>query len=293
MFTFPRNSPSISFFLMSITTVCLFMSCKQEQTRSEIDTSQEQVQSRANDSAQKDTSAIDETDNWKTLLPTATTAAVIEHQYYILSYLEEFEQAEWVAYELKKENVVNSNFKRPFFIEDDKVETRSADWRNYKNTDYDKGHLCPAADMEFDYDAYTSTFLTSNISPQEKDFNGGIWNSLEQNVRLWAKEYDKVMVVTAGVLNSNLKTIGREKVAVPDYFYKIVFVRNANKPKMIAFMIPNRASDLPLEDYVVTVDAIEKITGIDFFPKLTDALENQLESESNIRSWRFLEDERY
>ncbi|MGZ9674857.1 DNA/RNA non-specific endonuclease [Flavobacterium sp. GNP001] len=293
MFTFLRNSTPKASFLMALLTVCLFMSCKQEQTPIEMNTSQEQVQNRANDSVQTDTYAIDETDNWKTLLPTATTAAVIEHQYYILSYLEEFEQAEWVAYELKKENVVNRNYKRPFFIEDDKVETNSADWRNYKNTNYDKGHLCPAADMEFDYDAYTSTFLTSNISPQEKDFNAGIWNSLEQNVRLWAKEYDNVMVVTAGVLNSNLKTIGREKVAVPDYFYKIVFVRNASKPKMIAFMIPNRASDLPLEDYAVTVDAIEKITGIDFFPKLTDSLENQLESESNTLSWRFLEDKRY
>lgn len=99
-------------------------------------------------------------------LPKSTTSQVVEHSYYTLSYNEHAEQAEWVAYELKKDYVRNSNFKRPFFIEDPKVITQSADWRNYKKSGYDKGHLCPAADMEFNLDAYNDTFFTSNISPQ-------------------------------------------------------------------------------------------------------------------------------
>jgi endonuclease G len=82
--------------------------------------------------------------------------------------------------------VKNNNFKRPFFIEDPKVSTGSADWRNYRNSGFDKGNLCPAADMEFDKNAYNETFYTSNISPQDKEFNGGIWSRLGQKVRYWA-----------------------------------------------------------------------------------------------------------
>jgi endonuclease G len=155
-------------------------------------------------------------------LPTSTTNQIIKHDYYTLSYNEKYEQAEWVAYELKKSYVRSSNFDRPYFIEDPKVKTGSADWRNYKRSGYDKGHLCPAGDMEFAVNAYNDTFFTSNISPQKHDFNGGVWNRLEQKVRYWATKYDGVYVITAGVLQPNLKTIGQEQVLVPNYFYKIL-----------------------------------------------------------------------
>ena len=119
-------------------------------------------------------------------LPSSSGGQVVKHQYYTLSYNEVHEQAEWVAYELKKSYIKNNDFKRPFFIADAKVTTGSADWRNYKNTNYDKGHLCPAGDMEFALDAYNDTFFTSNISPQVRNFNNGVWNRLEQKVRYWA-----------------------------------------------------------------------------------------------------------
>lgn len=82
-------------------------------------------------------------------LPTSITNQIVKHSYYTLSYSEKHEQAEWVAYELKKNYVKNNDFRRPYFIEDPKVKTGSADWRNYKKSGYDKGHLCPAGDMEF------------------------------------------------------------------------------------------------------------------------------------------------
>src|SRR5690606_20614093 len=71
--------------------------------------------------------------------PTSTKGQVVNHTYYTLSYNEKHEQAEWVAYELKSGISSYSDFKRPYFIEDPKVKTRSADWRNYKNSGYDKG----------------------------------------------------------------------------------------------------------------------------------------------------------
>ena len=220
-------------------------------------------------------------------LPSSTTNQIIRHDYYTLSYSEKHEQAEWVAYELKKNYVKNNDFKRPYFIEDPKVKTGSADWRNYKKSGYDKGHLCPAGDMEFALKAYNDTFFTSNISPQLHDFNGGIWNRLEQKVRYWATKYDGIYVVTGGILHPSLQTIGKEKVSVPNYFYKILLDYSNGQYRMIAFLVPSKKSDKPLYDFVVSVDTVEKMTGIDFFPKLDDKIENNLEKASNYKAWSF------
>ncbi|MBC7846655.1 MAG: DNA/RNA non-specific endonuclease [Flavobacterium sp.] len=220
-------------------------------------------------------------------LPTSTTNQIIKHEYYTLSYSEKHEQAEWVAYELKKSYVRSSDFKRPYFIEDPKVKTGSADWRNYKKSGYDKGHLCPAGDMEFAINAYNDTFFTSNISPQLHDFNGGVWNRLEQKVRYWATKYDGIYVITGGVLQPSLKTIGKEQVSVPNYFYKILLNNSNGQYRMIAFLVPSKKSDKPLYAFAVSVDSLEKMTGIDFFPKLNDKIENSLEKNSDYKTWSF------
>jgi endonuclease G len=201
-------------------------------------------------------------------LPTSTTKQIVKHKYYTLSYNEKYEQAEWVAYELKKEYLKNGNYKRPYFIEDPSVITGSADWRNYKKSGYDKGHLCPAGDMEFDQSAYNDTFYTSNISPQKHDFNSGIWNRLEQKTRYWAGKYNDIYVVTGGILKDSDKTIGTENVAVPKYFYKIVLTKSGKEHKAIAFLVPNEDSNKSLYDFVVPIETLEKMTGIDFFPNL-------------------------
>lgn len=220
-------------------------------------------------------------------LPSSTTNQIIQHDYYTLSYSEKHEQAEWVAYELKKNYVRNSDFKRPYFIEDPKVKTGSADWRNYKKSGYDKGHLCPAGDMEFALKAYNDTFFTSNVSPQIHDFNGGVWNRLEQKVRYWATKYDGIYVITGGVLQSSLKTIGKEEVSVPNYFYKVLLDNSNGQYRMIAFLVPSKKSDQPLYAFAVSVDKVEKMTGIDFFPKLNDKIESSLEKNSDYKAWSF------
>jgi endonuclease G len=220
-------------------------------------------------------------------LPTSTTNQIVKHDYYTLSYNEKYEQAEWVAYELKKSYVRNNHFKRPYFIEDPKVKTGSADYRNYKKSGYDKGHLCPAGDMEFAINAYNDTFFTSNISPQLHDFNAGIWNRLEQKVRYWATKYDGIYVITGGILKPSLKTIGQQKVSVPNYFYKILLENSNGQYRMIAFLVPSKNSDKPLYAFAVSVDSLEKMTGIDFFPKLNDKIENSLEKNSDYKAWSF------
>lgn len=261
------------FFCLIITTV--LFSCKDIKS----------------DTVNSTNSANENSSDFKSLsfdyLPTSTTGAIVIHENYTLSYNEDKEQAEWVAYELKKNTSGNQNYQRPFFIEDNKVKTGSADWRNYKKSGYDKGHLCAADDMKFSKKAFDDTFLTSNISPQKHDFNEGIWQNLEQKVRYWSAKYDGIYVVTGGVLSGNLKTIGKEKVAVPEYFYKVLLDNSRGEFKMIGFLIPAVDSNRPLYEFVVPVDQIEKLTGIDFYPKLDDAIENRLEKTSDYKDWSF------
>ena len=220
-------------------------------------------------------------------LPSSTTGQVIHHEGYSLSYNEKYEQAEWVAYELKSSHLSNTNHKRPYFEIDNAVKTKAAHWRNYKQSGYDRGHLCPAGDRKYSKAAHDETFLTSNISPQVHHFNSGIWNSLEQKVRFWAEKYDGVYVITGGVLNGDLPTIGEEKVAVPNYFYKVILDYNNGNPKAIAFLMEHEKSNKSLYNFAVTVDTIEHLTGIDFFPNLDDNLEEKLESSNNFKNWIF------
>lgn len=220
-------------------------------------------------------------------LPTSTTGQVVHHDYYTLSYNERYEQAEWVAYELKKEDLSYTNLKRPLFYQDKKVKSQSADYRNFSKSGYTKGHLCPAGDRKFSKKAYEETFLTSNVSPQTYNFNAGVWNRLEQKTRYWAEKDRKLYVVTGGILTNGLKTIGYEKVAVPDYFYKILLDYTQSEVKAIAFLVPHRDSDKPLYEFVTSIDKIEELTGIDFFPALPDTLENKLEADADYKKWSF------
>jgi endonuclease G len=111
------------------------------------------------------------------------------------------------------------------------------------------------------------TFLMSNISPQVRNFNGGIWRELEEDVKDWARKYQKIYVVTGPVLKSGLKTIGKyNKVAVPEAYYKIIL--NGKHDEAIAFLMPNQTSNERIETYATTVDEVEKLTKLNFFAKL-------------------------
>jgi endonuclease G len=220
-------------------------------------------------------------------LPTSTTHQIVKHTYYTLSYNEKYEQAEWVAYFLRGDSENAHHFKRPKFNEDPKVITESAQLENYKKSGYDRGHLCAAADMRFSKAAYDETFFTSNVSPQKHNFNDGIWKKLEEKTRYWSQKFNGIYVVTGGVLQRGLPTIGAEQVAIPNYFYKILFSYNKGKYKMIAFLVPHKKSSQPIYSFVVSVDYVEKMTGIDFFPQLDNQIETALEKQSDYKNWSF------
>jgi len=209
----------------------------------------------------------------------------VKHSYYSLSYNEPNEQANWVYYLLTDSMVMNGKEERSNNFKVDKlVATGSAKSSDYTKSGYDRGHLCPAADMGFNPVAMEESFLMSNISPQEPDFNRGIWKELESTVRDWAKEKHRIFVATGPVFKDIKGEIGNDGVTIPGYFYKIIYSQEST-PEMIAFLLPNAKSNRPLTDFAISTDEVEKLTGLDFFSQLSDDVENKLEGHVVLAGW--------
>ena len=220
-------------------------------------------------------------------VPAGGKGEVIEHTGYTLSYNEKYEVPEWVAYELTREEVVTQSVERKDnFREDKAVTTGSATLNDYKKSGYDRGHMAPAADFRWSFDAMNDTFYLSNMCPQTHAFNAGIWSDLEEAVRSIAYEDECIYVVTGPVLTDGpYETIGENKVAVPKYFYKVILDYTAPTIKAIGFIMPHENSKEPLSYFAVTVDEVEDITGLDFFPLLPDDEEEKLESSLDTTLW--------
>ncbi len=211
---------------------------------------------------------------------------IIEHYAYTLSYNEEYEQANWVAYSLKSSELIKAAKRSNRFKPDPLVKTKSANTKDYTKTGFDRGHLAPAADMAFSITAMEESFFMSNISPQRPKFNRGIWKKLEENVRNWAEKEGNLFIVTGPVLTDNpTDFIGRtSKVVVPNYFYKAL-LDTTGTDKAIAFILPNRGSDQPLSDFVVSIDSLEIVLGRDLFHNLSDDVEFNIEKSVRYSDW--------
>lgn len=209
---------------------------------------------------------------------------IIKHAYYTLAYSEDHEQAYWVYYNLSDELINGPQDRTDDFRADPSVSTGSASLNDYRGSGYDRGHLCPAADMTLNKTSMSESFYLSNMSPQLPGFNRGIWSTLEDQVREWALEKSIIFVVTGPIFKNSKGAIGENEVTVPGYYYKVLF---DGKNRMIGFILPNESSPKSLNQFVVTVNEIEQQTGIDFFSGIDDQLENQLEESINITGWNF------
>ena len=221
-------------------------------------------------------------------LPTAN-GELIQHTNYSVSYMEQHEQPEWVAYYLSPDMLKKVYDRKDSFKGDPLVSTGSATYADYTSaSDFDAGHLLPCRQMQFDCNAMSETFYMSNMSPQRSDFNRNKWAYLEKLERNMAWRSQGIYVVTGPVLSSVSGSIGVDnQVSIPELYYKIFLKYDGENSKAIAFLLPNRKEDVPFIDYVVSVDYVEALTGIDFFPALEDSQEGQLEAFSDKSKWSF------
>lgn len=208
---------------------------------------------------------------------------------YTSSYNKDLKIANWVAWELTPEKLVERESRTDKFLPDpDLPADEAVTTDDYKNAGLDRGHLCPAGDNRWHRKAMQESFYMTNICPQNHNLNRGDWKELEESCRYWAQKEGKIHIVCGPILyKQKHRTIGkRHQVTVPEAFFKVVLCMESNPPKAIGFIYKNASGNHPLDSYVNSVDEVERITGIDFFPALPDEVEKKVEATYDLGLWR-------
>lgn len=216
------------------------------------------------------------------------TEQILYRKGYTVSYNKELKIPNWVAWELTPEKLVERESRTDKFLPDpDLPEDEAVTTDDYKGAGMDRGHMCPAGDNRWHWKAMQESFYMTNICPQNHNLNRGDWKELEESCRRWAQEEGKIYIVCGPILyDQRHRTIGKKhKITVPEAFFKVVLCADSNPPKAIGFIYKNASGNHPLDSYVNTVDEVERITGIDFFPALPDEIEEKVETEYDLKLW--------
>ena len=219
-------------------------------------------------------------------VPKECAQQILRRVGYVVSYNPDNRIPNWVAWQLTESHTTGP-YKRAGigFQADSEAKGVQVTTYDYSRSGYDRGHMCPSGDNKWDKTAQQQSFLMTNICPQNRNLNAGDWNEMENQCRKWAKQYGCIYIVAGPILyNQKHKTIGKAKVVVPEAFFKVVLCMEGT-PKAIGFIYKNEAGNRPKGDYVNSIDAIERITGFDFFPALEDTLEAKVEAEANLDDW--------
>ncbi|HNY44362.1 MAG: DNA/RNA non-specific endonuclease [Bacteroidota bacterium] len=226
---------------------------------------------------------------------------LICHSAFCLVYDDNHKMAKWTAHIISREIVngvvsrtndfrVDSLIKNGTAEEEDYFLTKKDESGNtiYDGFGYDRGHLAPSADFRWSEKALSESYYYSNMTPQLPEFNREIWAKIEDFLRqyIYNNPTKDIYIVTAPVIKDDLKKQERSKnkISIPEYHYKIAV--DLEDKKGIAFLVPQKNLGNPIEYYVVTIDSIENITNINFYPKLSEQDEKLIESESDIGKWR-------
>lgn len=233
----------------------------------------------------------------------ATNEHMIHQQEWITSYDDDLRVPLWVAYELTKADASAQLTRKNCFRKDPRLsDSASSTCEDYEEPIFDRGHMIPNADLNRGRLPQTNSFIFSNMVPQHDLFNQGIWAKLESKVRAWARVSDGVYVVTGSVFdkngdgqrdadaNANLVS-PTQRVAIPTHFYKIILhVRPSGFIDTISFILPHSDESVGstnpyLVSHIATIDEIESVTGIDFFPELPDQREVATEAFKSAGLW--------
>lgn len=217
---------------------------------------------------------------------TNRTERIITHKGYTVSYNADWKIPNWVAYELTDVEVGGEEPRAKQFVPDPMVpKYESATTEDYKNSGWDRGHMAPAADMKWHPQAMRESFYLSNVCPQNHNLNGGVWKDLEEQVRDLALQKGHIYVVCGPIVPEDYVTIGDNHVVIPSAFFKVLLQEDNGNIHTIGFVYENIAGHRPMSTYAMTVDEVEAITGIDFFPSLPDEIENNAEAEVDFTKW--------
>ncbi len=185
----------------------------------------------------------------------------------------------------------------PFQPDPDIPSQYRSELSDYSGSGYNRGHICASADRICDQDVNGQTFYLSNMQPQVYGFNAGVWENMESQVRKWNTSTwrDTLWVCKGGTIGDVLLD-GQEqtgvieqvktRLIVPKYFFMAVVAKKSGSYKGLAFWAEHEVnSDTRLAGYAISIDELEKRTGIDFFCNLPDNIEESVEAMDSPSSW--------
>lgn len=237
---------------------------------------------------------------------------------YGITYSVEWDNAKvanrWTCYQLHEGNTLSQTDRNDDFKADPDVAV-SAMLEDYRNSGFSRGHLCPSADRQCSEEQNKQTFFLTNMQPQWQKHNGGLWKNLEDLVRNYATDdgktnahCDTLYIVKAATITDKVtindteedgiydqKCVGGDghshELIVPKFFYMALLHYNkvTDNYHAIAFWtLHEDANDTNKNygDYAISIDELEKRTGIDFFCNLPDEVEKQVEAEVDLDFWK-------
>ncbi len=217
---------------------------------------------------------------------------VFRNAHFMLGYSDVRGNPLWVTYQLKAVDKNATKHKRPSNFKSDWRSLNQVKATDYKGSGYDRGHMAPnyAISRLYGKQAQLNSFLMSNISPQKPKLNQKLWQRLEEvEVKYFTQLEGKLWVVTGPVFDADIQRLKNAwNVEIPDAFFKMyILERDDNTPLTLAFLMPqNVKGNEPLNRYLVSIDEIEKQTGLDFFSELPDELEDRLEASITPKAWK-------
>ena len=231
---------------------------------------------------------------WSTLadvgfpvIPDSISSSWLERYCYTTSYNKVTRQPNWVMWQLtgdhvmqRKEGIWNEYREDPDLPADER-----AMLADYASSGYDRGHMCPGGDCNWDDKGRDETYVLSNMCPQNPNLNRGDWKEIENACRKWAQKYGSIYIVCGPIfLNEEHQTIGGNKVMVPEAFFKVILCMEGT-PKGIAFICRNTDGNRKKDYYVNTISQVERITGYTFFPFLDDDTADAIKEHADLKNW--------
>jgi endonuclease G len=220
-------------------------------------------------------------------LPDELPSTIVDYTGFTVSFNKDKHVPNYVAWELTAEEANGTLPRVSNFAKDPDV-YGCAEISDYRNSGFDRGHMAPAADMKWSQRAMNDCHYLTNMCPQTHGLNAGAWQTLEDNCRNWARRDSAIIIVCGPVLRDKIMNyIGKNEVAVPERFFKVVIAPFANPPRGIGFIMANNETVAGgVQASAMTIDQVEQITGYDFFAALPDDIENDVESQCNYPLWQ-------
>ncbi len=227
--------------------------------------------------------------------PTGTPASndMIIRDIYALSSNDNTKFADWVCYRLDKETVGAKNkapgrkWKADTWLDDNETLEPNDYKEAPEKLNIDRGHQAPLASFKGWGTCYETNYL-SNITPQDAELNRGLWKQLEEKERKLTDTFDVIYVMTGPLYEKNMEKLPKadEPHKVPSGYWKIICVPVSESQFEHAAFIFNQSVDKndKLINHLVTIDEIEKRSGLDFLWILDDKIENKVEKDIN-KKW--------